>query len=333
MRKKKLFNLVSGVAALLLVLASVAWVVTPDQFTSAQTGRGLAAANAAIGLGRGPAEEKTASDNNVVVVLPEKIDVSPALRDIEAIQPERQDEVLVRWNETALKTGVSSFNGVDVGLQTTMGPTAMPAPTVNFEGVDNVNGVLPPDTQGDIGPNHYVQWVNLAYGVWNRSGTQLSGPTNGNTLWSGFGGECETTNSGDPITLYDHLADRWFMSQFTYAGGAPHYQCVAVSVTSDPMGAWYRYAYAWPNSYFPDYPKFGLWPDAYYMTANQFDASVSSWRGQGVAALERDKMLLGQAAQLVYFQHVHRRFGLWWDPPARLGWDDPAARRRACTVC
>ena len=299
MQKKRWLNLVNGVVAFSLVFMAVAWVATPDQVTSAQAGRGFNAVNSAVGPSRG-AEEETASGNNVVVILPEKFDVSPALRDIEAIPPEQQDEILVRWNETALKTG-AEFGGTDVGLQTAMGPTAMPAPTVNFEGINNVNGVLPPDTQGDIGPNNYVQWVNLSYGIWNRTGGVQRAATNGNTLWTGFGGECETTNSGDPITVYDHLADRWFMSQFTYGGGTGHYQCVAVSTTSDPLGSWNRYQYLWPNGFFPDYPHFGLWPDAYYMSANQFDAGVSSWRGQGVAALERSKMLLGQSAQMVYF--------------------------------
>ncbi len=90
----------------------------------------------------------------------------------------------------------------------------MPSPIQNFEGIGNVNGVLPPDTQGDVGANHYVQWVNLSFAIWDKSGNLLYGPANGNTQWTGFGGPCETTNDGDPITLYDHLAGRWLMSQF-----------------------------------------------------------------------------------------------------------------------
>lgn len=77
----------------------------------------------------------------------------------------------------------------------------MPSATLSFEGVNNVDGVLPPDTNGDVGPNHYVQWVNLSFAIWNKSGTLLYGPTAGNTLWSGFGGACQTENDGDPIAL------------------------------------------------------------------------------------------------------------------------------------
>ncbi len=302
MQKKRWLKMVSGVAALLLVLAAVAWVVAPDQTTSAQAGRALNVASASQGMAHsGAADTKTAIDNKVIVIQPDKFDVSPALRDIPAIAPERTEETLIRWNETALKTWEDSSSGVDVGLQTTAGVEAMPAPTVNFEGISNVDGVLPPDTQGDVGPNHYVQWVNLSYGVWDKSGNQLSGPTAGNTLWTGFDSICANNNDGDPITVYDYLADRWMMSQFQVNASGSSYQCIAVSTTGDPMGSWNRYRYTWPGSLMNDYPHFGLWPDAYYMTANQFIYSSGAWQGAGVAAYERDKMLIGAAAQMVYF--------------------------------
>jgi hypothetical protein len=209
----------------------------------------------------------------------------------------------------------------------------MPSPIQNWEGINNVSGVLPPDTQGDVGPNHYVQWVNLAFAIYNKTGTRLYGPANGNTLWSGFGGGCESNNNGDPITLYDYLADRWMMSQFQL-NAAPFQQCIAVSQTSDPMGAWYRYAYTWPNGYMNDYPHFGLWPDGYYLTVNQFNSSGTAYTGAGVASFERSKMLLGQSAQMIYFNLGTGYFGQlpadmdgWAQPPSGapgliLEWDN-----------
>ena len=132
--------------------------------------------------------------------------------------------------------------------------------------------------------------------------------------------------------LYDHLADRWLVSQFSlpnYPYG-PFYECIAVSQTSDPTGAWYRYAYRWVGAdgkdIMNDYPKFGVWPDGYYMTANQYAATpAGSWRGAGVAAFERDKMLFGQAARMIYFDvyQIDPNFGnllpadLDGPPPAR----------------
>jgi hypothetical protein len=94
----------------------------------------------------------------------------------------------------------AGVTGQDAALQTSAPAVEAATIDVNFEGVNNVNGVLPPDTNGDIGPNHYVQMVNLSFAVYDRNGTKLYGPVASNTLWQGFGGPCETTNDGDPIT-------------------------------------------------------------------------------------------------------------------------------------
>ena len=296
-----------GVVAMLLVVAAVVWVLAPDQAASSQAAgsqsrRTLSAASASLGLTKAGAMDEDAEFNNrVMVILPDKVDMSPPLRDIPPIEPVKAEETLLRWNETSLRAGLGGFSGVDVGLQREAGIEAMPTPIVNFAGTSNVNGVLPPDTQGDVGPNHYIQWVNLAYSIYDKSGNRLAGPTNGNTIWSGFDTNCANNNDGDPITVYDYLADRWMMSQFQVNSTGSCYQCIAVSATSDPTGSWYRYKYTWPNSLMNDYPHFGLWPDAYYMTANQFVYSSGAWRGAGVAAYEREKMLTGATAQMVYF--------------------------------
>ncbi len=178
----------------------------------------------------------------------------------------------------------------------------MPSPILSFDGVNNRNGVAPPDTNGDVGPNHYVQWVNLSYAVWNRQGTLLYGPVNGNTIWSGFGSLCETRNNGDPIALYDPLADRWLLSQLAFIDPNEYHQCIAVSQTADPTGAWYRYDFLFSTTLLNDYPKFGVWPDGYYLAINQYmGVSPRTWAGQGVMAFERDKMLAGLPAQTIYF--------------------------------
>jgi PKD repeat protein len=183
--------------------------------------------------------------------------------------------------------------------------TSSASPGVNFEGLNNVNAVLPPDTVGDVGPNHYVQMVNLSLQIWDRAGNSLYGPVDGNTLWQGFGGPCETTNDGDPIVLYDQLADRWILTQFALPNfpKGPFYECIAVSQSGDPTGAYHRYQFLISDTKLNDYPKFGVWPDGYYMSVNQFTCSVisCSWAGQGVVAFEREKMLSGLSARMVYF--------------------------------
>ncbi|MCK6685274.1 MAG: carboxypeptidase-like regulatory domain-containing protein, partial [Thermoanaerobaculia bacterium] len=234
-----------------------------------------------------------------VPIKMEKMDVSPALRNIQPIPPQRALNAPENPKVKVIKSPVEGFlAGADQAVQSSPGTREMPATTVNFEGVGNVNGVLPPDTQGDIGPNHYVQWVNLSFAIYNRAGTVVFGPAAGNTIWSGFGGACQSENAGDPITLYDPLSQRWVMSQFT-SGSAPYKLCVAVSTTNDPTGTWNRYAFDWPANKFPDYPKWGVWPNSYFVTVNQFVGN--SWGGAGVAAFEKDKMVLGQPARAVYY--------------------------------
>ena len=146
-------------------------------------------------------------------------------------------------------------------VQTSVTTNTMPAFQQNFEGVGNLNGVLPPDTQGAVGPNNYVQMINLSFAVYDKQGNLQYGPVPNTTLWQGFGGPCETFNGGDPITMYDENADRWFMSQLAYPGGSQGYhQCIAISQTGNPTGAWYRYDFLFSSDTLNDYPKFGGHP-------------------------------------------------------------------------
>jgi hypothetical protein len=235
-----------------------------------------------------------------------KHDTSEPLRAITPIEPKHDgkdadmDKVFILPGRgTTLDLNAEAQ--LDGALQSAPIGIDIAAPITNFDGVNNVNGVLPPDTNGDVGPNHYMQWVNLSFAIYSKNGTLLYGPAAGNTLWSGFGGVCQSRNDGDPIVQYDHLADRWMVSQFAVPGSTSGYhQCIAVSQTGDPTGAWYRYDFLWSNTNMNDYPHFGVWPDGYYMAVHEF-ANAATWAGQGVAVFERDKMLLGQTARMVKF--------------------------------
>ncbi len=175
--------------------------------------------------------------------------------------------------------------------------------STNGTPVDPSFRVAPPDTTGDVGPNHYVQWVNLRYAVYtltrdashNITGFNLvpGFPKNGNVVWQGFGGRCQTDNDGDPIVQYDQLADRWILTQFAVSA-TPYTQCVAVSTSPDPTGTYFRYAFSYSRS-FNDYPKMGVWPDAYYITYNMF-RNGQSFTGNTVCAFERAQMLVGNAS-------------------------------------
>lgn len=243
-----------------------------------------------------------------VTSYPAKQDISAPLRSIPPVEPgavEKIREIPLFPLTKKLPFSPIKRLEVDPFLQDWQGYLNMPSPIQNFEGINNVNGVLPPDPNGDVGLSHYVQMVNNSFAIWDKNGNLLYGPAANNTLWNGFGGPCETQNNGDPIVLYDNLADRWLMSQFALPNfpSGPFYQCIAISTTGDPTGQWYRYAFLVHDTKLNDYPKFGVWPDGYYMSVNQFqyNGSTFQWAGAGAFAFERDKMLIGQTAQMIYF--------------------------------
>jgi uncharacterized repeat protein (TIGR01451 family) len=235
-----------------------------------------------------------------------KFDISPPLRSITPIltvspRPEDDDRgTQGPVNDTRHELDPVVQRSAGSGV---FGPDVTPPTDANFEGISNPNacgGCAPPDPNGDIGPNHYVQMVNLKFQVFSRTGTPLFGPANTNTLWVGFGGPCEIENAGDPIVLHDQLADRWLLTQFTATGPA-FFNCVAISTSSDPTGSYYRYAFSTgPN--FPDYPKYGVWPDAYYISTREFAGGAGPFVGVGAYALNRAQMLVGNPlAQVVSF--------------------------------
>ena len=212
-----------------------------------------------------------------------KFDVSPPLSSIAPLAPQESKPFEIPERGTGLE-GAFGPQDADAALQTTYGPSLIPAPSVSFNGPGNISGVSPPDPVGDVGPNHYVAMSNLSFQIFDKAGNSLYGPALNNTLWAGFGGDCQTDNSGDPIVLYDQISDRWMLSQFT-ASGPTYFNCVAVSQTPDPTGAYYRWAFS-TGANFPDYPKYGFWSDAMYISTREF-AGGSTFVGVGAYAVNR----------------------------------------------
>lgn len=229
-----------------------------------------------------------------------RFDVSKPLRSIAPVPfaageprqvPNRSRNLAKRARPSALARdpllGASSYAPVPQG--------AMPDPILTFEGTTDADNellaggaIVPSDTNGDVGPNHYVQFNNLVFEVFDKTtGASLFGPLPGNALFSDFGGPCEEKNDGDSLVLYDQLADRWLLSQFAIDDGL---QCVAVSTSPDPTGSYYRYAFYVTPGLENDYPKIGVWPDAYYSTYRRFPVEAFA---SVAAAFEREKMLAG----------------------------------------
>jgi subtilisin-like proprotein convertase family protein len=182
----------------------------------------------------------------------------------------------------------------------TLAPQVMPTPTVNFETISLTDttalpgqGFLPPDTVGEIGPAHFVQMVNSAYRIYNRAGVPQIVLTSIGAIWGTIPGACANSEDGDPIVMYDQLADRWLLSEFCTVANPNNHQLIAISKTNDPTGAYYLYDFMMPNNKFNDYPHFGVWSDAYLMTDNQFNQAGTQFLGAGVFAFDRAKMIAG----------------------------------------
>lgn len=248
------------------------------------------------------------TDDHAQVYYPVAMAVSPPLYTVKAIVPPAgtqpkvmPEEEIPAWvngrGRVGPLAGAPSESSV---LQDWVGESLMPAPITNFEGLGalfagfTMSGA-PPDTEGDVGPNHYIQWVNSMFAVFDKgTGGVLYGPANGNTLFAPLGGRCASDNNGDPLVMYDRISDRWFMSQLSVSS-SPYYQCIAVSQTNNPVtSSWNLYAYSY-GSNFNDYGKSGVWPDGYYMMYHMF-AGGYTWAGTQVCAFDRVKMLAGQAA-------------------------------------
>jgi Fibronectin type III domain len=193
-----------------------------------------------------------------------------------------------------------------------------PAPSQNFAGLSYSDSCVggqcgagwPPDTNGDVGLNYYIQAVNDAYAIYDKTSGVLQASFTEDSLFSGghTGTVCDTDSEGDPVVLYDQLANRWILTNFAFGFDksgkptSPFYQCIAVSKTGDPVaGGWWLYAVQMdpggtglpPAGTMNDYPKFGIWPDCLYMSSNEFTMPRESFAGTAFASFSRSDMYSG----------------------------------------
>lgn len=214
--------------------------------------------------------------NEITFIKGEYLGVSIPLKDL----PAADDKVEPSHNEGEVKENrkrpeAVNENALPIGedplIQKSFGMTPTKAPIKNWDGL---NGAFPPDPSGAAGPNHYVQAVNTVYRVWDKNGTPVINAKGLSTLWVG------SSNDGDPIVMYDRHADRWVITQFQISGNKILF---AVSTTPDPTSTYYTYSFSFTQ--FPDYPKFSIWSDGYYMTSNSGNKNA--------VAFDRTKMLAG----------------------------------------
>jgi uncharacterized repeat protein (TIGR01451 family) len=170
------------------------------------------------------------------------------------------------------------------------------------------------DDSGAAGPNNYFQTENYSATIFDKAGQVVLGPFPTATFWSDFNsppGICGGLS--DMVVLYDHGAQRWFVSKFAAVNNGDDvprswYQCFAISATGDPTGQYYRYVFSIDPTHWNDYPKFGIWPDAYYMTANnrgplcKVGCNTLNPVAHFIVAFERSAMLVGQTAREIIFK-------------------------------
>ena len=264
-------------------------------------------------------QEQQATDQQVgqtTVIRPIHSDLSRPLRDqpVERLQVREEREAHVHP-----RVPIRHLDRPDPVIQSSfwqpLAPPSVPTPIRHWQGISKpCDGCsYPPDTSGAVGKTQYVELASIdALQVFDKlTGRPLlrPGPITMHSLWSGFGGACESGPSGDPVVLYDQLADRWIITQFATPSGAdlPQDECIAVSQTGDATGRWYRYGFHLSNR-FVDYMKFGVWPDGYYMAGNMYATPTPTptpttsptpspppptWLGPQAFVFDRAKMLVG----------------------------------------
>ncbi|HYK96123.1 MAG TPA: fibronectin type III domain-containing protein [Candidatus Dormibacteraeota bacterium] len=229
-----------------------------------------------------------------------------------------RDKLREKHAPDAHPVGTAAFARIGSGL----GGPSVPAPPTDtsFEGLaysdtcgpSQCGDGHPPDTNGDVGPTYYIEVVNTAIGIFDKStGSRVAAFTFDAFMSRGsFGNLCDTDNFGDPVVLYDTFQDRWFITDFAFqvdrSGNIVNppgsFQCIAVSKSGDPVSGGWNYYSIHLTDGLQDYPKFGIWPDGIYMSANMFDYSAAgSYHNVRVWALDKARMYAGQAASVITF--------------------------------
>ncbi len=230
-------------------------------------------------------------------------------------RPEREEPratpVLADSGDVIDDPGVEPAPGVSVAAVA----AAAPSPDATFDGLDHAGfgAGYPPDTNGDVGPDYFIQTINASVGIFRKTDRSRVAAFSFNTLMSQghFGNLCDTNNFGDPVALYDTFEDRWVLTDFAFQLDASKnvvnppgaFQCFAVSKSGDPLsGGWYFYSVNTAGG-LGDYPKFGIWPDGVYMSANMFDYAASgSFQNPRVYAFNKAQMYAGgSVVQVVSF--------------------------------
>ena len=231
---------------------------------------------------------------------------SKPLKEIRPAMNVQQDAVRMEMPNkfpSGLLPPITGYDSVfRLSMQSHHGYKGMVTPSLNFQGVGNVDNLAPADPNGDVGLNHVIQSVNVSFAVWDKEGNLLFGPVPNKGIWDVLPGPWHNVDwFQDPIFKYDRYADRWLVSAMVLDYEQElYYQMIAVSVSPDPLGAYHCYAFEYDN--INDYPKIGIWHDGYYLT---YWMNTPDWQYLHTiaAVVDKEAMLSGASfATLIEFE-------------------------------
>ena len=280
-------------------------VASPNEKTEKSVAESLIAAKAApddLAPLSKPAF-KFAVSAPVSTFAPAQPETGKSSRKIERKQLETVREIK---NEKTVRTALANVKHDQDAAVARANSEAMPLPELTFDGLSSNDTAaafgfraIPPDPTGDVGLNYYVQATNLLVRVFDKTGAPLTPGFKLSQLYANLGTVCSRRDDGDPIVLYDQLADRWLLSSFCTAQ-PPFRQIIAISESGDPTGRYFVYEFVMPNNKLNDYAKLAVWNQSFLMTTDQFVGS--DFAGTGAFAFDREKMLAGdQTANYVYY--------------------------------
>ena len=261
------------------------------------------------------------------VIHAQRSGISPPMRAMKVIKPTDHNGTNLRpmLNPRLPRRGSPNAPvGRTENVQRTMGKLAIPSPLTSFDGVGDADFVQPADTTMDVSTDQVLQWVNLSWAVYDKTGTLLGGPFEGNSFWSGLGGVCADNNGGDILVRWDQFAQQWWVSQLAYPGGPDGFhQCIAVSTSSDALGTYYQYDFLYSATDLNDYPKVGMWPvngavagsdvvnNGFYVSVNNF-VDDSFFGGSKIMAFDRQAQLSGSAGVMEIYDlsQINPNYGI-----------------------
>ena len=256
------------------------------------------------------AQEGISVQRNPIVVQARHTTTAIAFRDMVDVGWHNISKVMPE-HDRALKPHIGNSPFDAVAQSDTLSQVAATT-GLNFDGIKDSQGggFVPPDTNASVGDTQVVETVNVAYAVWNKTtGVQVMAPKSIQTLYTSLGGQCATGNLSDPVVNYDKAAGRWVITMIAFNNNfSINDACMAVSTTSDATGTYHVYAFSYGKT-LADYPKVGVWPDAYYVTTDSFP-NGGFFTGAESCAMDRTKMLAGSAATMVCFQRHATDFAL-----------------------